>query len=283
MTQPIDPGDIFAQVDPAKTFESHGWVVAHECAGQTGTFENLDEDGVTASDLGDDLGTLRFGKVDAPDDPQRKALAFHVNIDDPELFGAPRCEISWASSNHDTRIPIKQDFWFAFGLYLPAWTEVPEEGIIAQWHESGPTVNPFMAVSLDGPELKLTLRYNADSSPTQAGNTIHSFQLPGELPVDEWTYFVIKSKISWDEADQPYFHMWRDGDLILEYDDLLGYNSSATPFMKLGLYPWGYDSPPNEWTASVPTKTLFFRLPTYVHADGTSYEEVDLRAYVAAN
>ncbi len=50
--------------------------------------------------------------------------------------------------------------------------------------------------------------------------------------------------------------------------------------MKFGIYPWSGAS--NQWTPSVPTKSLLFRTPTYVHDDAGVYTEPDLRAHVSA-
>ncbi|WP_156466652.1 polysaccharide lyase [Methylibium sp. Root1272] len=280
-TTTVAPGDVFAELNANNAFASDSDGAGVECDGRNASVRSLSEAGFSGSYLSDVLGSTRFGKATDPENAGRKTLMVRPNVNDGLTAGAPRCEISWWTTQAGA-LKTKTDIWYAFGLYLPDWETTPEEGIISQWHQAGNTVNPFMAIAIAGDKINFYTRYNSNTNPTQAGNSTRSWNTSG-LPINKWTYFVIKAKISPFTSDAPYFKVWRDGTQIIDYSGPLSYNSPTNPpWAKFGLYPWGYNTSGNRWSAEFPTKTLLFRTPTFVHDPNGKYKEADIRAYVKA-
>lgn len=280
-TTTVAPGDVFAELNANNAFASDSDGAGVECDGRNASVRSLSEAGFSGSYLSDVLGSTRFGKATDPENAGRKTLMVRPNVNDGLTAGAPRCEISWWTTQPGA-LKTKTDIWYAFGLYLPNWETTPEEGIISQWHQAGNTVNPFMAIAITGDRIKFHTGWNSNTNPTQSGNSTRSYYSNG-LPINKWTYFVIKAKISPFTSDAPYFKVWRDGTQIIDYSGPLSYNSPTNPpWAKFGLYPWGYNTSSNRWSPEVPTKTLLFRTPTFVHDPNGKYKEADIRAYVKA-
>ncbi|EWS55934.1 heparin lyase I family protein [Methylibium sp. T29] len=280
-TTTVAPGDVFAELNANNAFASDSDGAGLECDGRNASVRSLSEAGFSGSYLSDVLSSTRFGKATDPENAGRKTLMVRPNVNDGLTAGAPRCEVSWWTTQPGA-LKTKTDIWYAFGLYLPNWETTPEEGIISQWHQAGNTVNPFMAIMIAGDRIKFHTGWNSNTNPTQSGNSTRSYYSNG-LPINKWTYFVIKAKISPFTSDAPYFKVWRDGTQIIDYSGPLSYNSPTNPpWAKFGLYPWGYNTSSNRWSPEVPTKTLLFRTPTFVHDPNGKYKEADIRAYVKA-
>ena len=272
---------VFAQLDPAATFKSLGWNAGLVCNGRDIAFANLAETGLSGNGVGSPYGALRFAKVNDPRHPQRKVYLMRANVNDANLTGSPNCVVGWPPGGSGG-LPVGETFWLTFGLHLPSWTTVPEESVIAQWHQAGPSGQPLMALSAKGGQLVLTVRHNASATPSPATNTTQVYTLPGSLPVGDWTSIVIKARISADGTQAPFLTLWRDGQQLVDHRGPVGYRTGAEkPFAMLGLDTWGHASGPNKWSAGAPTKAVLLARPTFVKDTGGSYTEADLRAHVA--
>lgn len=282
--------DVFAKIDPNLPFAQAlgGWAV--EADGRNASVASLsDVTGFTGPDVGGPLGPMRFGKTQAPDNAAKKVLVVRGNINDGLTSSAPRTETSvWRTQ--PGKIPIKQDFWYAFGMYLPNWTRVTEEFVISQWHTVGGAAGyggqPFMAIYLRNDTISVQARYNNNPTISAATSVGNVFTAAG-APVDQWHYFIFKGRISPNAADGPYLKVWRSINgaapvQFVNYTGPLGYTGFDTddaPWQKLGHYPWGYNTS-NPWTPSVPTKTIYYRTPVYVRDLTNKYTVQDLLIYV---
>ena len=272
---------VFAQLDPDATFQSLGWNAGLVCNGRDTAFANLAEAGLSGSGLGGAYGALRFAKVSDPRHPQRKVFLTRANVNDAPLTGSPNCVVGWPPGGAGG-LPVGETFWLTFGLHLPSWTTVPEESVIAQWHQAGPSGQALMALSVKGGQLVLTVRHNPSAAPSPGTNSVQVFPLPGSLPIGDWASIVIKARISHDATAAPFLTLWRDGQQLVDYRGPLGFHAGThKPFAMLGLDTWGHASGPNKWSASAPTKAVLLARPSFVKDAGGSYAEPDLRAHVA--
>lgn len=274
---------LLAGVDVNRTLSSYKWIWSLECAGKVLGATAVPDAGLFGTADSGNEETLRFGKTADPLAAARQVLMFKARRDDPKLAGAPRCEMTF-SPTQAGRLPVGQDFWFAFGLHLPGWKTSSDEQIIAQWHQANGSVplNPFFAISVQGDGVRFQARQDGSESVSKA--TVAQpidFLAPG-LPIKNWAYFVVKARISPDPAKRPFLQVWRNGALLLNYSGPLGYNiSSSAPFAKIGHYHWIDSS--NPWPASIPSRTVMFRAPTFVEDDAGRYGAEDLRGYVMKN
>lgn len=279
--QPIRHNDIRLQVDPDRLFSSYQWLWGVECAGLKQGAVNIAESGLHGFDLGGGLGTQRFGKVSDPDDPSRRVLMFRPHASDPQIYGGPRCELTFSPS-FAGKLPVKQDFWFAFGMRFQDWTSSSDEQVLMQWHWSNGSiaVGPFLALAMKAGRLQIDSKANAvhPPSPTTTHSTVH---WTGDAVPNRWTYFVVKARISPQRADAPYLQVWRDGVQIVNHQGPLGYNyPEVTPYLKIGHYQWVTSY--NTWDATARTKTVLVRTPALVDDADGRYAEPDLRAHVTS-
>lgn len=272
---------VFAQLDPEATFQSLGWNAGLVCNGRDTAFANLSEAGLSGSGLGGAYGALRFAKVADPRNPQRRVFIARANVRDPIHSTSPNCVVGWPPGGTGG-LPVGETFWSTFGLHLPGWTTVPEESVIAQWHQAGPSGQPLMTLSVKGAQLVLTVRHNSSSSPTAATNTTRVYALPGALPVNDWANIVIKARISNDAGKAPFLTLWRDGQQLVDYQGPLGFHTgTSAPFAMLGLDTWGHTAGANKWSETAPTKAVLLAKPTFVKDPAGAYTEPELRAHVA--
>jgi hypothetical protein len=277
---PIQASDIRLQVDAAQTFSSYRWNWGVECDGQVQGAINVPETGLSGSFLSG-FGSQRFGKVADPANPAKKVLMFRANQDDARASGAPRCELTFSPS-FNGKLPVNQEFWYAFGVRLDKWTPGKDEQILMQWHWGNGTIplGPFLALSLSNGVLKFDTKTSAISPPSIASSKTTVLYQNTSLPVDKWTYFVIKAKISYDSGQAPYIKIWRDGAQVVNYNGPVGYNYPAVqPYAKIGHYQWVQSY--NTWTT--PTKTVLYRAPSLISDTLHRYNEADIRSFVVSH
>lgn len=278
--KPIAAQDIRLQVNPSNTFASYKWLWSAECNGQAKGAIDIPESGIQGTDLGGRLGTTRFGKRGDPDNPNRQVLMFRPNMYDAYTASAPRCELTFSPS-FNGKLPVNQDVWFAFGVRLQNWVVTSDEQILMQWHWSNGTIplGPFVALSLKGNTLKIDSKYNANNPPSIATTTGIIQWQRSDPPLNKWTYFVFKARISTNSVDAPYLKVWRDGIPIVDYTGPLGYNyPTVTPYLKIGHYQWVASY--NQWSPLAATKTVLYRTPALVQDPTGNYTEADLRQHV---
>lgn len=273
----IAAADIFAEIDANKLFAQEVGGAGLECDGdKRGPIKGInDANGFSSTTP----SGKRFGKIADPVDSSKQVLLFAPNKFDGLVSGAPRCEASWWHSQPG-KLKTGTDIWYAFGLLVPegsyGW-----ESIISQWHQEC-CVNPWAAFALRKDSIDVQLRWNSSSNPTQAGNSTRAWNSPG-VPIDKWTVFVVKAKITPKPGDGGYYKVWRDGAVVADYTGPISYNTgdARVPWAKFGVYPWGYASDGNRWTTPETMKVLF-KAPVFVHDPSGKYTEADLRAYVLA-
>lgn len=280
--RPITNIDVLAELDPNKTFASLGWKWSIECGGQWIGGLNVPESGIKSSSLGDQYGALRFGKVADPANAMRSVLFFRANKSDPLVAGVPRCEAS-TSTTAGGAIPTGTPVWFAFGIRLSNWIQTPDEQIFAQWHQGdGSTaLSPFLAMSVQGGVVRVLLRHNSQQILSKSTTTTVVALEQSPLPLDRWSYFVIKALISPDGSLGSYVTIWRDGAQVVNYHGPFGYRYPGfSPYLKIGHYHWLNTS--NPWPTAAATRTLMMRSPVLVSDKTNVYAEPDLRAHVTA-
>lgn len=252
-----------------------------EAGGQAKGNEQISEDGMRSFDAGDRLGSLRFGKAPDPDDPSRSVLVFRAHMNDALSWGAPRTELSFGQAS---RLPVGQDFWYGFGLRTPGWNvRATDEQLLTQWHQGNGTIplGPFMALLVKGNNFKLDVKFNLKYPPSIATTNTTTVWTGSGMPVDKWTYFVFKAKISPDLKDDPYLQVWKDGVQIVDYHGPFGYNyPDVKPYVKLGHYEWIASY--NRWDPDSPVKTVYYRTPVLIRDNGGKYSEADVRAYLSS-
>lgn len=273
----IAAADIFAEIDANKPFAQEIGGAGLECDGPNrGAIKGIsDANGLT----GTTPDGKRFGKTPDPLNPAKTVLLFAPNKNDALTAAAPRCEASWWHSQPG-KLKTGTDIWYAFGMLVPegsyGW-----ESVVSQWHQEC-CVNPWAAFALRKGSIDVQLRWNSSPNPTQAGNSTRSWNSPG-VPIDKWTVFVVKAKISPLVGGGGYYKVWRDGAVVADYTGPISYNTgdARVPWAKFGVYPWGYASDGNRWTTPETMKVLF-KAPVFVHDPAGKYTEADLRAYVLA-
>ncbi len=278
----IDSVDILASLEPAQPFADSGWKWSAQCAGQNVSGLNLPDAGMQFTDLGDEFGALRLGRVADPMAPSRTVLFVRANLADPLMSGAPRCEVA-TSPTAGGALPVGKPIWFALGIKLQKWVATSDEQILAQWHQGDGSIplNPFLALSVAGDKVKVMLRYDASYPVSKATTTTIVASNANGLPADHWSYFVFKALISPDATKRPYLKVWRDGVPIVDYAGPFGYNyPEFKPYLKVGHYHWIDHT--NPWPATSPTRTVLLRTPTLISDTAGRYTETAVRGYVAA-
>lgn len=280
----VQTADVGLQIATTPTFASYKWLWSLECGGQSLGAINIPETGLRSFDTDGPFGTLRFGKVPDPDNPAKKVLAFVANASDGLVAGAPRCEATFSPSLSG-KLPVGQDFWFAFGVRLQNWINGTDEQLLSQWHWSNGSIplQPFFALYLKGDRLEFDSRFDGKYPPSIASTqTTALWRDSSSVPVNRWIYFTVKARISPDPAAAPYVKVWRDGQMIVDRAGPIGYNyPEVAPYAKVGHYEW--IAPYNVWNASLRTKTILYRTPSLIHDQANRYREADVRGFVQAN
>lgn len=255
-----------------------------ETDGQTpGVNELNDTTGYRRSDLGGTYGTLRFGKVTDPADGAKKAFILRVGRNDGLTSGTPRCELSiYHTYSNGTpypgRIETNQVTWYFFRVRR-IMASFSEKLILMQLHQlGGIPANPWHSVELGGTNIQAYLRWNANPVGSNQNSTITS--TPSALPLDTWVTIVGKFKHTQNTANSPFFQWWQDGVSRLgPRNDIVGYNNAAyPPWLKVGLYPWGYNTN-NLWPTSIPYKEVMYGAMGAIVDTGNIYTEAQVRAY----
>lgn len=288
----IAEAEIFAELNANKLFSQQkgGWGI--EADGRSAQVSSLsDSTGFLANNslATDALGKLRFGKAAAPDDAARKVLVLRGNKGDGLTAAAPRSELSIWRTNAGT-LRVKQDIWYAFGIYLKDGFPASSEFVVTQWHtmgtgKAGYAGQPFWAIYIKGDKYTIQRRWNANTTLSAASTSYKTFSVAG-APVGRWHYWVVKARISPRATDAPYLTMWRSTDgstleKVVDEQGPLGYSGFDTddpPWAKIGHYPWGYNSG-NVWEAPF-TRTIYYRTPVFVADPAGKYTAADLLKYV---
>ena len=271
---------VSAGLDAKRAFALDGWIWGLECLGKATPAAQIPERGVHAEDDGRLAPGLRFGRVPDPLDPGRQVFSFTAYGSDPRIWGAPRCEVIF-SPTQKGRLPTGTEFWFGFGLMLPGWVATPDEQIVAQWHMGDGTIafNPPFAISVQGDGLRFQARFNTSKQMTKAGTSKPVDVVSDGLPVSDWTYLVVRARISVDPTAAPYLQVWRDGVEVISYAGPLGYEiPGAVPYAKLGHYHWIDSS--NTWPEGIASRTVLIRQPSFILNGAARHQAPDVLSYI---
>lgn len=156
-----------------------------------------------------------------------------------------RCEVvPWVGSTVLGRLqrePFHVDRWYAFSVYLPSdWQEDEQNEVIAQWHSSkdvffGETGGrgPPLAVRIVGPNWRVTYGFDPDLV-SEPGSKAGSVAYEGPLAVGRWTDWVMH--VRWSHEADGVTRIWRDGELVFDYQGPNAYNDLRGVYLKLGTY-----------------------------------------------
>jgi len=264
----IDTADILGQAHADEPFnDQSGW---------TGQFLGTHPDGWTIPESGvhgaplANGETLRFGKVDDPARPGRKALQFVLAPDDPVTSSSKRAEIAFRHNIEHGRV-----YWLAFSLYVFDWGTLPpgDQSLLGTQLHSGDDnrgLSPsFTLGAFDDNMLGVTVRHSYSADPSQSNTESRTFaQMP--IPFGRWIDFVFRFRLGQDEGE---LECWMDAREIVDYRGPLGFNTPGhNDYVKFGYY---------NWSTFGSSRKILLRSPLVVlDPTGNKYREADLRSFV---
>ncbi len=278
---PVDwPTDVEDPVDPEMIrFSLSATPLGDQSWGQTQTGGEIFQNGdVPTTGISLD-GELRFGVVDAGPGGSFRAVRFAAAASDPTTVGGIRTE----TAHYD--LPHERTFWQALRLTHDDWSDTTDSQIVFQWH--GPDVAdapgaPVLAFYVDGAELTVTVRTNADASPSDATNlTVRLLEEERSPFLERWEDVVIQARLSPFLENDPFVRIWFGDELVIDYDGPLGYNVAERNYAKLGYYHWL--NADNAWDQSVPERHVDIGYMAVIEdPDGVLEHEV-VRDHLLAN
>lgn len=244
----LAPAGVRSTLDPREPFAGQpNW--RWESFATSGYVSGLAEAGLYRGD-----GSMRFGKVADPEDSSKKAYLFSIKSTDPEDgYNSIRAETNgWNPTNG---VPQATDVWVLWALRLPdlsAATAVDSQCVF-QMHfaqdGTGDERNPPFAVYFDSKTNKLSIRRSSNPSyPVMNGTSDDSVRWSeSNTPTNQWQYFIMHTKRSWNTADSPFATIWRavgaGAPQVLASVSIPGpnaYHSSndLREYIKEGMYHW---------------------------------------------
>jgi hypothetical protein len=268
----IDPSDILGQAQADVPFARQtGW--GGQILGKHPDAKIIPESGIHGAPLANGE-TLRFGKVDDPAQPGRKALAFQLSPDDPVTSSSKRAEIAFRPS-----IEPEHVYWIAFSLYVYDWGPLPrgDESLFGTQVHSGDDsrgLSPsFTLGSFRGNTFVVSVQHSTSPDPTPRNMVSRKYpEMP--IPFGRWTDFVFKFRHS--QGRDGFLQGWMDGREIVDYEGPLGFHTPGhKDYAKFGYYNWsGFGS----------SRKVLLRSPLLVSdPTGSKYQESDLRSFVRSH
>jgi hypothetical protein len=265
----IDPADILGQAQADVPFSRQsGW--AGQVLGKHPDAKIIPESGIHGAPLANGE-TLRFGKVDDPARPGRKALAFQLSPDDPATSSSKRAEIAFQPNIDPDKV-----YWIAFSLYIYDWGSLPrgDESLFGTQVHSGDDsrgLSPsFTMGTFRGNTFVVAVQHSTSSDPTPR-NMVSRKYAETPIPFGRWTDFVFRFRHS--QGSEGFLEAWMDGRQIVDYRGPLGFRTPGhRDYAKFGYY---------NWSSFSSSRKVLLRSPVLV-ADpgGDKYREADLRAFV---
>lgn len=258
----IDSSDsrVIYWIDPREPFaEMRKWTAATQVHGPNQLLADVREPGIVGA--GSDYA---FSRVADPLDSTKSAFRHRLAGSFPTwgTVGARRSEVSADWSTRGATVMRGVDYWVAFaikfepdmfgsgngGASLLDFHQVPDGG--ENWLPSS------LAMMSGDNSISFVARWDS-GQPTISSNP-PTRQLWSEISpsTTQWHRFVMKVRLHWDPAQQPYVRIWRSlgsGPLqqIANYEGPNDYNNNA-PYVpqKFGLYRW------DSWSGK-PTRTIY--------------------------
>lgn len=274
---PVAAQDILAQFTPSLSLSKQAFGNV-QCYGLIIPSQTVPEAGIngTPLPLG---GTLRFGRVPDPVDPNRWTLRFTLMPTDPLTAGSYRCETAFNPST--SGLPRGRLFWHAYSVYLPDWRATNDEQQLAQWHAGDTSgLQPIYALlSRDG-QMRLVMRTSTSPTPTPSTVNTQVLWSTNSWVPNQWITVVTQALVSTDPAASPFIKTWINGNLVVNYKGPVGYNQpTAQPYVKHGIYHW---INMNTWDMRLPQRDVWFRRAALVLDPNRVYTPADLGAFVNA-
>lgn len=268
----IDAADILGQAQADVPFARQaGW--GGQFLGKYPDAKMIPESGIHGAPL-ENGDTLRFGKVDDPARPGRKALAFQLSPRDPMTASSKRAEIAFEPNIEEGRV-----YWIAFSVYVYDWGRLPrgDNSLFGTQVHSGDNsrgLSPsFTLGSLRGDTFVVSVQYSTSSDPTPHNMVSRKYpEIP--IPFGRWTDFVFRFRHS--QGNDGFLQGWMNGREIVDYEGPLGFHTPGhKDYAKFGYYNWSRFSS---------SRRVLMRSPVLV-ADptGGKYREEDLRQFVEAH
>ena len=268
----VDAADILGQAQADVPFARQaGW--AGQFLGKYPDAKMIPESGIHGAPL-ENGDTLRFGKVDDPARPGRKALAFQLSPLDPMTASSKRVEIAFEPNIEEGRV-----YWIAFSVYVYDWGRLPrgDNSLFGTQVHSGDNsrgLSPsFTLGSLRGDTFVVSVQYSTSSDPTPHNMVSRKYpEIP--IPFGRWTDFVFRFRHS--QRDDGFLQGWMDGREIVDYEGPLGFHTPGhKDYAKFGYYNWSHFSS---------SRKVLMRSPVLVaDPSGSKYREEDLRQFVDAH
>lgn len=220
-------------IDPGMSFGAHG-VQRLEALGNNIDLQTLSTaSGLSRVGVPVEGSDLRFNFVADPEDTNKKAIYFALDSTDPLTAAATRIEAStlgyWLTEG--------SDYTISFSIRAPSsWVNSNDEQVVFQAKSVDTTpVNPYLALVLGQGLGKWIIRYNANSPPLQASNTVLTpYQSTWQTG---WQHYVIHINRHWLTSKNPFVRIWQNGNLILNYSGAISYNVPGdVSQIKIGLY-----------------------------------------------
>jgi hypothetical protein len=268
----IDSQDILGQAQADQPFSSQsGWTA--QVIGQHIDAPMLPESGIHGDPLPSGE-TLRFGKVDDPVVPGRKALLFQLGPNDPKTSSSKRSEIAFRPT-----IKPGNTYWIAESVYVYDWGPLPagDQSLFGTQVHSGADnrdLSPsFMLGTVDRNLFGVYARYSPSISPSQS-NTVTRHYAETPMPFGRWVDFVFRFRQS--RGDDGSLQAWVDGRQSVDYHGPLGFDTPGhDDYAKFGYY---------NWSAFNSSRKVLLRSPLLVlDATGSKYSQDDVRSFVRAH
>ncbi|MBV8030291.1 MAG: polysaccharide lyase [Betaproteobacteria bacterium] len=266
----IDRADILGEAQADVPFaKQSGW--AGQVLGRYPDAKMIPESGLHGAPLADG-DTLRFGKVDDPARPGRKALAFQLSPQDPTTASSRRSEIAFEPNIEPGKV-----YWIAFSLYIYDWGTLRrgDESLFGTQVHSGDDsrgLSPSFTIgTLRGSTFVISIQHSTSPDP-RPSNMVIRRMAETPIPFGRWTDFVFRFREAQD--DTGFLQAWMDGRPLVDYRGPLGFRTPGhKDYAKFGYYNWStFDS----------SRKVLLRSPLLVlDPTGSRYSPDELREYVA--
>ncbi|MCD6043575.1 MAG: repeat-containing protein, partial [Burkholderiales bacterium] len=241
-TGSIDGSDIKTRATADLLFSTQPNIYA-DILGSSPWMSTVPESGAHGSTLPNGE-TIRFGKQTDPLNSSRKALSFQLAPSDPTTGGSKRVELGFPRN-----IEYNKTYWLAVSVYAHDWgtLSTSDQALFGFQLHNGTKIDLSPTIALyttgNGRSMQIQTRYSTSGSPSQSNSVTQKWPAQA-IPFGRWMDFVVKFRNN--VSGQGYAQVWLDGNLIVNHQGNLGFNTPGyLDFVKWGYYNWtsGFASP----------------------------------------
>lgn len=241
-TGSIDASDIKTRATADVLFSTQPNIYA-DILGSSPWMSTVPESGAHGSTLPNGE-TIRFGKQTDPLNSSRKALSFQLAPSDPTTGGSKRVELGFPRN-----IEYNKTYWLAVSVYAHDWGTLAtnDQALFGFQLHNGTKIDLSPTIALyttgNGRSMQIQTRYSTSGSPSQSNSVTQKWPAQA-IPFGRWMDFVVKFRNN--VGGQGYAQVWLDGNLIVNHQGNLGFNTPGyLDFVKWGYYNWtsGFASP----------------------------------------